>query len=265
MDRYDLTMPETHNFFANGVLIHNTSGRAGNLPVDSALHWAKRWWNNFAGSAGLPQYSTSKYMYVSGTRNVVRNPLVELHENATPDFRARVDDELRNLGIHQGETLFFEIVGFKGAGSPIMNSHGVKDKILKKKYGSEMIYSYGCDRDQGNYKILVYRITQQGHHGDTVELSQQQLQRRCDTLGLTVVPMLEGPFVYNGDLEALQGRCEELSKGCSTLDDKHIREGVVVRIEGQRSTAMKYKGYWFAHLEGIKKNDDTYVDPEEVS
>lgn len=28
-DRYDLTVPKNHNFFANNILIHNTSGRTG--------------------------------------------------------------------------------------------------------------------------------------------------------------------------------------------------------------------------------------------
>ena len=167
--------------------------------------------------------------------------------------------------MFQGETLYFEIVGYKGPGSSIMGSHGIKDKSLKKKYGSEMTYSYGCDRDAGEYKILVYRITQQGHNGNTIELSQQQLQRRCDTLGLSVVPLIKGPFVYDGDLDALLSLCERESRGSSTLDEKHIREGVVLRIEDQHSTAMKYKSFWFCELEGIKKNDDNYVDPEEIA
>ena len=32
-DRYDLTVPKNSNFFANGVLIHNTSGRTGYAPI----------------------------------------------------------------------------------------------------------------------------------------------------------------------------------------------------------------------------------------
>lgn len=32
-DRYDLTIPKNHNFFANGILIHNTSGRTGHVKI----------------------------------------------------------------------------------------------------------------------------------------------------------------------------------------------------------------------------------------
>lgn len=55
-------------------------------------------------------------------------------------------------------------------------------------------------------------------------------------------------------------------RGSSTLDDGHIREGVVVRVEGPGvDFHLKYKSFWFCELEGIAKNKDDYVDPEDIS
>jgi len=54
--------------------------------------------------------------------------------------------------------------------------------------------------------------------------------------------------------------------GASTLDDTHIREGVVVRVEKANGTikAYKHKSNEFKILEGIMKTSDDYVDAEEI-
>jgi len=62
-DRYDLTVPETSNFFANGILIHNTSQRTGYVKYDN-----RSWWQR------LLRFEPS-YQIVTGTRNVVKNPV----------------------------------------------------------------------------------------------------------------------------------------------------------------------------------------------
>lgn len=39
-----------------------------------------------------------------------------------------------------------------------------------------------------------------------------------------------------------------------------------MRVEDENMfDIFKYKGFDFCHLEGIKKNDDTWVDLEEIS
>ena len=74
------------------------------------------------------------------------------------------------------------------------------------------------------------------------------------------------PFIYDGDSEKLLQLCERLSQGSSLLDKDHIREGVVLRVEAPNvDTHYKYKSFWFCELEGIAKNSDEYVDPEEIS
>ena len=48
-DRYDLTVNSTSNFFANGVLIHNTSGRIGHVLVERELGF----WERLAQKLGI--------------------------------------------------------------------------------------------------------------------------------------------------------------------------------------------------------------------
>jgi hypothetical protein len=52
----------------------------------------------------------------------------------------------------------------------------------------------------------------------------------------------------------------------SSLDKRHIREGVIVRWESEHGTGfLKNKGHAFKVLEGIVKDSDGYVDMEESS
>ena len=41
-DRYDLTINSTHNFFANGILIHNTSGIFSYVLCKQQLNWKQK-------------------------------------------------------------------------------------------------------------------------------------------------------------------------------------------------------------------------------
>lgn len=257
-DRYDLTIPKTHNFFANGILIHNTSGRTGLIPVKQDLTGWKKFWNKRMAWTGL-SYPTSQYEYVTGTRKVV------LDQDATADtgfysgktFRVDIHNRIKQLTLYKGETLYYEIVGYAEDGSKIMPSHEIKDKKLKKLYGKNITYSYGCE--PAHYKVMIYRITQANEDDKVTELSWPQVKHRCGQLGLETVPELDAQF-YNGNAEALLEYCKELSDGHSTLDTSHIKEGVAIRVEDQHLfTTFKYKSYDFCMLEGIQPN---YVDPE---
>jgi hypothetical protein len=68
----------------------------------------------------------------------------------------------------------------------------------------------------------------------------------------------------SGDEEKLRVLVESLTDGSSTLDQKHIREGVVVRQEQYPVVyAMKSKSFVFKILEGIAKDNSDYIDLEE--
>lgn len=242
--------------------IHGTSGRTGHIKVEKRLSKFKTWWNKH-----LPmKFNNSEWIHVSGTRNTTIRPGEHysggFYENT--NFRGTVHDMIRLIGLKKGETLYYELVGFTENGATIMPAHDVEDKALAKKYGNKMVYKYGCADKQ--LKIRVYRITQTNEDGYQVELSWPQVVARCKTLGLQTVPHLIGPLVYTGDLDELLETLKKHADGPSTMDSDHIREGVVVRVEHEdMMDAFKYKGYHFCELEGIRKNSDDYVDPEEIA
>ncbi len=241
---------------------HGTSARTGHLRQIMALNFFKKAWNRIFGE----KFKTSAYKYVSGSRRVVLDPnkVNDGGYYSGKEFRSVIHSKIKDLGLYQGETLYYEIVGFSEDGAKIMGDHKVEDKKLKKQYGDRMVYKYGCD--SGTYKILVYRITQTGSDGRVLELPWTQMTTRCRELGLTAVPQLKEPFIYDGDSTKLLELCEALSQGSSLLDSDHIREGVVLRVEAPGvDTHYKYKSFWFCELEGIAKNSDEYVDPEEIS
>lgn len=128
------------------------------------------------------------------------------------------------------------------------------------------------------FKVFVYRITLQDEDGNVQELTWDQVKARCQELGLNHVPEMAGPVLLDMDAdeetdrhiavnrERLMELCRMYSDGPSTLDPSHTREGVCVVVESPTMhVSLKYKGWWFCELEGLRKNDDTYVDPEEIA
>jgi len=250
---------------------HGTSGRTGYLKQEHKLGFVKSLWNKLFPA----KFKTSEYKHVSGTRRVVIDPDVPdegFYEGS--DFRNMIHKQIAEAGLQKGETVYYEIVGYNDQGAAIMGSHKLEDKKLRKLYGDEMIYSYGCELPHLDeallgkepWKVLVYRITHTLEDGTRYEVPFHQLTVRCKELGLEYVPQLKEPYVYDGKPEGLMETCELLSQGSSTLDAGHIKEGVVVRIEAPgMDTNCKYKGWNFCLLENICKNTDTYVDLEEIA
>lgn len=239
---------------------HGTSGRTGYLKKKIKLNWFKKTWNKLFST----KYPEAEYKYVSGTRKVVIDPdKSDKGYYKGTDFRNIVHGMFVKSGLKKGETVYYEIVGYDDRGSLIMGTHGIKDKKLKKVYGDKMQYTYGCE--PGEYKVLIYRITNTLEDGTCYEMPYNQMIIRAKELEIDIVPHLYGPFIYDDNQDALMSLCEKLSQGSSTLDEKHIREGVVVRVEAPgHDKGYKYKSFWFCELEGIKKNDDNYIDPEDI-
>jgi hypothetical protein len=210
---------------------------------------------------------TEEYQYISGTRRTVINP-EEVDKGFYKDssFRAKVHNDLVTRGLHKGETLYYEIAGFTDTKAAIMGTHSVTDKDLEKLYGKFMVYTYGCNQDDDiPWKVLVYRMTRTSQDGVSSEVPYSQLRKRLTELGLNYVPVMKEPFIYDGNAKGLIDLCEELSEGPDILDPRHIREGVVVRIEHPNmETFMKFKSFHFKFMEGLIKEREDYVDTEEV-
>lgn len=266
-DRYDLTIGTNHNFFANNILIHNTSARFGKVWVEEDFHRISPWYKKLLHKFGMLNLTKVGFQLVVGTRNTILGK-AENSFYGSQKFRYNVIAGIENK-LYEGETLYGEIVGFTDTGKSIMPSHPtekLKDKELEKKYGKTMHYKYGCIAEDPNKctKLYIYRITRVDSKGNAVEYSWPQVKARCIELGLDYVPEIMVTLVVTNDnFDAI----ESLADGASMLDSTHIREGVVLRVEPPMGAPffLKEKSYNFKVMEGIIKDDDSIVDMEEAS
>ena len=89
--------------------------------------------------------------------------------------------------------------------------------------------------------------------------------QRCRELGLKTVPPLH-QFIAQGEDEVMNIVDGYMDNRSSTLDDRHLMEGIVVRIENSEGTQfLKSKNDLFGILEGYLKEDENYVDVEETN
>lgn len=242
---------------------HGTSGRTGRVL------WKKRtFWQNILAKFGLYR---DKYRLITGTRKVVYDPdkmnLPDTGYYSGSMYRNYIHNMFDELGLNDGEIVYYEIVGWTDTGAPIMGEHNLSKlaasgvpKSEYKQYPDPMVFSYGCE--YGEYDIYVYRITQDGK-----DLMYEDMVSRCAELGLKVVPHLATVTLQGWESpQEVMKLCDDLTLGASVLDTRHFKEGICLRRDkgdGQ-IVVYKYKGELFCILEGIQKNDPNYVDAEEV-
>lgn len=245
--------------------LHGTSGRYGYVLEERTERLGF-----FAKLRRKKPKTVSEYKYLMGTRNVVLADHTHEGYYGNEEFRFNA---VRDIVLHKGEVLYFELVGYTTTGQTIMSSPStkdLKDKEITKRYGDKMVFKYG--QPEGTCGLYVYRITRTNEDGNVVELSWPQVKRRCGELGIKHVPdLVRGPVIYSPELftieelmKIISGLTEDLP---STLDPTHIREGVVIRVEAPDGTTdwYKNKSFIFGVLEGYLKDSDEYVDLEESS
>lgn len=255
--------------------LHGTSMRFGHVMDDTPpLKWWQRAYASFArGVFGLKPYPEQAWTYLNGSRNVILEKTTGVGYYGTNEFRYNVVEDIK---LHKGEVLYGEIVGWVGPGqAPIMQPQDVAGTNLKEiqaAYGGLMLYSYGCP--EGEHRLYIYKIAHVNEDGVLTELPWTSVVRRCAELGLPTVPQFAGPVTMRELAEiykmtphrALRQMVEELTDGPSSLDSRHIREGVVVRVESVRGIQhIKNKSFAFGVLEGYIKEKDEYVDTEEAA
>ncbi len=202
-----------------------------------------------------------------------------LHPNAIPDYREVIHQEIKSRGLWQGETLYYEIVGFTEGGGSIQGAHNLdpkKDKEWIKQFGGEQLsFHYGCHRDPDagrisqfgwQFDVYVYRGTLRSPDGNTLEYTDQQMRNRCKALGLNPVPVVLEIPSYDPAQINLTLLCKKLSELPQyNATEPACSEGIVLRVEGKNNLCLKYKSTIFAYLENIRNNDDLLVDVEDVS
>lgn len=253
---------------------HGTSARTGYLPI--LKKYKRSLLDILLKKDGKPIY---EYGYVSGTRRTVLENYVGGFYGSNA-FREQHSKNFEGK-LHKQETIYGEIVGFIDNGTPIMptcENEKTQDKDFIKQYGKTTVFSYGCEptgkRGKGITEIEVpqsdfyaYRMTSTNEDGYVIEYSPEQLKFRCEQMGIKTVPLLWKGFIPE-DVENAGEWVLELSKqlaeGSSTIDARHLREGVVVRIVNrQKLESYKYKSFNFRLLEGIIKSEATEADREE--
>ena len=104
-------------------------------------------------------------------------------------------------------------------------------------------------------------MTMTNEDGHVVEYPWELVKLRCEQMGVKHCPELE-KFIFTTTDDLLQ-RVNSHESGADPIGKTHIREGVIVRIEGkEKFTALKQKNFEFKVLESIIKVDDV-LDIEE--
>lgn len=235
--------------------MHGTSARTAN-----ALQTTKKILPKFLEKL-LHIKEKTQYQTVSGTRRTVL-PDSEASWRGDHAFRKKYHDMFKDK-LPQGVEVFYEIVGWIDDEKTIMgrcSNKLIKDKEFSKQYGAETVFSYGCK--EGENDCYVYRMTMTSPDGYRVELPWEQVQFICKKLGVKCVPTFE-KFMFT-TWEDLMERVEKYCDGADPIDPKHVREGVVVRIDNRKSfTAFKHKNFNFKVLEGVIKDMADAPDMEE--
>jgi len=228
--------------------MHGTSGRTGYVLKETTRKNPKvlQW---LIGK----EKKIQEKVQVTGSRRVNFDKVPQNYRGKYHDFFAPK--------LHFGETIYYEIVGYGEEGKPIMGSNG-NDKMGKdfiQLYGNRTVYDYGCVL--GENKAYVYRMTYQRSDGIEVDYPWDYVKSRAEQMCANVVLELDR-FIYTTH-EDLMERVNLLCEDADPIGKTHIREGLVVRIEGLPVfTAFKYKSIDFKILEGLIK-DAGVVDIEE--
>jgi hypothetical protein len=243
--------------------IHGTSQRSANS-IEEKMPWYGRIINGiFKRTVIRPK---REYKYVCGTRRVVLKDF-ETHSGYYGEnemFRKYAHE--RFVGkLHEGENVYYEVVGYACENTTIMptcDNIKLKDKEFVKKYGKTTTFTYGCP--PGAHEVYVYRMSMTNNEGVEIDYSWDHVMRRCNQMDIKHVPELSRLIFREAFREKFLSICDKFVDGESMLTPTHIREGVVVRADGSKWNAWKYKSFAFKCLENIIKLDDTVVDIEEA-
>jgi hypothetical protein len=244
--------------------LHGTSQRTGYTIEEKPLWYGKLINGLFKRTIIQPQ---RVYNYVCGTRRVVLKSFENNYGFYGENEKFREIAHNNFVGkLHKGEIIYYEVVGYAAENTPLMpvaNNEKLQDKAFVKQYGKTTCFKYGCM--PGMHEIYVYRITMTNEDGDEVDLSWDAVKKRCMQMDVNHVPELfRMIYIKPSDDKVFLIFCDSYAEGCSTIDPTHIREGIVVRADGSKWDAWKYKSFQFKVLEDIIKLQNDVVDIEEA-
>lgn len=239
--------------------MHGTSQRTANTPKIQVKkpNFIKRLF-------GCKPVVNFTYEVVSGTRRVVLDSFEKDTSYYGGDLFRKQWHDFFAKRLHQGEEVFYEVLGYTDSGKLIMNeadNKKTKDKEFIAQYGATTKFTYGCEPNE--CVAYVYRMTHTSPEGLVIEYPTELVQRRCEEMGIPFVPVFE-KFIFSNKSNLMK-RVEKYYDGTDPVGKTHIREGVVVRIDNRPTfKAYKHKNFNFKVLEGIVKTDAQAPDMEEA-
>lgn len=266
--------------------VHGTSGRLHR--GINRTPYANKWLNRISWMF-KPRYEhwVGSRRVIKGTTEAHQNrrflgyklPFLALFFSGRGNTRGYYSDEsfrfddVQNIKLHKGETIYYEHVGFITAYQPIMPGVDLKKlpKDIQKQYKpntdepDKLHFKYGCFPYQR--KLLVYRITWTNEDGEVYELPWSLIKKRCGELQLDhvvdIASLHMSDYIRVGDLPFVQ-LLATYTERPDPLDSSHYMEGVVFRVERENGSTYfwKYKSHTFLVGEGLVK-DSGQVDIEE--
>jgi len=227
---------------------HGTSAICGNVLVKRKLNILEK----VSKLLGVKVIDT-EYDYIYASRSVVKNSAL------TTGFYS--EDLWSNVGkenflgkLHQGETVYYEIVGYLSSGSFIQKH-----------------YDYGCKPTE--HKIVVYRITKTGPDGNVVEYSWNKVKERCIELNVPMVTEyyhgkacdMYRDILINEDwrlnfVNRLKQDYLEKDLACN-LTKKVPDEGIVLRVDNGGIEVYKMKSdKFFVHETKMAEDEAENVE-----
>lgn len=199
---------------------------------------------------------TTEYGVLYSSRRVVKNGELDntgfYKSNVWQETGETFSDKLAN-----GESVYYEIVGYTKEGSPIQKG-----------------YNYGCKPNENG--IRVYRITKTGTDGHVIEYGWEAMKKRAMEIGLCPVEEL-----YFGKAKDLFPEVEVdenwTANFVQKLQDIYLEkkvefnlgkkvpdEGIVIRVENLEIEVYKLKSKAFLAYES-KSFEKGEMDMEEVN
>lgn len=245
-----------HKIHPNDVIsithkVHGTSAIVSNCLVKKPLGILSRILRFF----GVPIVDT-EYDYLYSSRSVVKNGCVNTGFYST-DIWTEAGQVFKGK-LAQGETVYYEIVGYLPNGGWIQKN-----------------YDYGCK--PGEHKVFVYRITKTSPDGHVSEYSWPAVKARCEELGVNHVTEL----FYGKAFEVLDYddtsiddwrvgvlarlKLLYLEKPLAiNLCKKVPDEGIVIRKEVAGIEVYKYKSQAFlkAEIDAYEEDGENIEDSE---
>lgn len=229
---------------------HGTSAIASRVLVKRDLKWFEKLLLKI--KINIP---TTQYEYLYASRTVIKNDSNKDGGYYGEDLWVEKGKQLFEGNLKQGETIYYELVGYT-------------------KSGKEIQKGYPYQQHVGQCAAIVYRVTYTLADGTVIELPWNQVEERCKQLGVkSALTLYYGkaedmyPEITAENLDSWRDQFlkklqdEYLEKDCLFHAKGVPAEGICVRKEGLDLETFKLKSFRF--LEGeTKALDQGEIDLE---